>query len=180
MAVAHTLYTPNNAAVLEEVSREAANLHRFPVSVCLADCWESQGKSSAVMSIILLYFEDLIHSVQKIWVKEDKKKGQACTGEARGHQRTAKNTRSSSDTSQVYGISLSALLTHLKTNESIEQQALQGDILKQIGIHGSNCGNKENWADSLIMPCSKENYCNGRQNGKCNGWWIRPQGDCWF
>jgi len=38
MAVAGTLYTPNNAVVLQEVSREAANLHRFPVSMCPADC----------------------------------------------------------------------------------------------------------------------------------------------
>jgi len=75
---------------------------------------------------------------------KDKKNGQARTGEARGHQRTAKNTRSTIDTSQVYGISLSAPLTYLKTNESIEQQALQGDILKQMRLHGSNCGNKEN------------------------------------
>jgi len=78
-------------------------------------------------------------------VKEDKKNGQANTGEARGHQRTAKNTRSTSDTSLVYGISLFAPFTYLKSNESIEQQALQGgDILKQITIHGSNCGNEEN------------------------------------
>jgi len=38
MAVAGTLYTPTNAAVLEEASREVANLHRFPVSMCPADC----------------------------------------------------------------------------------------------------------------------------------------------
>jgi len=51
MAVAGTLYTPNNAVVLEEDSRE--NLHRLPVSMWPADC-------SAVMSIILLYSEVLI------------------------------------------------------------------------------------------------------------------------
>jgi predicted transcriptional regulator len=77
-------------------------------------------------------------------VKEDKKNGQAHTGDARGHQTTAKNKRSTSDTAQVYGISLSAPSTYLKTNESTEQQALQGgDILKQM-IHGSNCGDVEN------------------------------------
>jgi len=45
----------------------------------------------------------------------------------------------------VYGVSLSALLTYLKTNESTEQQALQGvDILKQMTIHGSNHSDMEN------------------------------------
>lgn len=81
MVVAGTLYTPNNAAVLEEVSTEAANLHRFSVSMCPADYWESHGKPSAVMSIILLYFEVLIPPS----VEEDKKNGKAHTGEARGH-----------------------------------------------------------------------------------------------
>jgi len=57
MAVTGTLYTPNNAVVLEEVSMEVANLHKFPVSMCPANCCECQGKPSAVMSIILLYFE---------------------------------------------------------------------------------------------------------------------------
>lgn len=48
----------------------------------------------------------------------------------------------------MYGISLSAPTTYLKTNESSEQQALQGgDILKQMRIHVSNCGDME---DELI------------------------------
>jgi len=34
---------------------------------------------------------------------------------------------------------------YLKTNESIEQQDLHGgDILQQMRIHGSNCGDMEN------------------------------------
>jgi len=45
----------------------------------------------------------------------------------------------------VYGISLSAPSTYFKTNESTEQQALQGgDILKQMRIYGSNRGNMQN------------------------------------
>jgi len=45
----------------------------------------------------------------------------------------------------VCGISLSAPSMYLKTNESIEQQDLHGgDILQQMRIHGSNCGDMEN------------------------------------
>jgi hypothetical protein len=48
----------------------------------------------------------------------------------------------------VYGISLAAPSTYLRTNESSEQQALQGgNILKQMRIHGSDRGDME---DELI------------------------------
>jgi hypothetical protein len=56
-----------------------------------------------------------------------------------------KNERRKSEITQAYRIPLSTLSMHLKIQDYIEQQALQGgDILKLMRIHGAKHSNMEN------------------------------------
>jgi hypothetical protein len=61
-------------------------------------------------------------------------------------------------------------LTYLKTNESIEQQALQGgDILKQMRIHASNRGDMENELIQWLCHAQRNTTAMGGQMVNADG-----------